>query len=144
MIVSELPGRIRARLSGPLGEQALESLRAAVAKAASGAYVEHNPRSMSVLVVWTPGPRRDAGVRQALQAHLKEAAAPAAAGTACVTLPAIKWPSMKTVKKGMAVSLGVALGALALRSERAHAWAGGAFTLLLARHLYVYRKRLFK
>lgn len=142
MIVSELPGRIRVRLQKGLDDQALEALRASVGKAASGAKVEHNPLSGSLLVTWTPGPKRDAGVRQALQEVVAASACPPKTGVP--GLPLLKWPAMKTVKQGMAVSLGVALTALAFRSERVHAYAGGAFSLLLARHLYVYRKRLFK
>jgi hypothetical protein len=133
MLRSVLPGRIRARLPIELPEDKLAALRAALEKA--GASMVHNPRSGGLLVTWNPGPKRDQAVRKALDAQVKP-------GAACPTKAG--WPTMKTVKQGMAVSLGVALAALAVRSERAHMWAGGAFAALLSRHLYVYRKRLFK
>ena len=132
---SVLPGRIRARLSANMPQEEVGSLQASLEKAAAGSRMEYNPRSGGLLVTWTPGPKRDAAVAKVVQAHVKPAAA-------CPTK--LGWPAMKTVKQGMALSLGVAFTALAFRSERAHIWAGGAFAALLSRHLYVYRKRLFK
>ncbi|MFP5238877.1 MAG: hypothetical protein ACLGQW_03510 [Acidobacteriota bacterium] len=137
MLTSILPGRIRARLEPGYPPAALEALRTALSKACARVAVKYNPRSNSLLVTYPAGPERDRAVRAALAAHTVPAA-PACAGKTP------RWPSMRTVKQGMAVSLGLALASLALRSERAHAWAGGAFAALLARHLYVYRKRLFK
>ena len=135
MLQSVLPGRIRARLPLNVPQDEVDSLGAALEKAASGSTVQYNPRSGSLLVTWTPGPKRDAAVLKALSARVKTAAA-------CPTKTG--WPPMKTVKQGMALSLGVALTALAFKSERVHIWAGGAFAALLSRHLYMYRKRLFK
>lgn len=136
MLTSILPGRIRARLEPGFPESALQALRDALGQTVTGVALEHNPRSNGLLITYPPGPGHDLAVRKALEEHLTPAARCAR------KVPA--WPSMRTVKQGMAASLGLALASLALRSERAHAWAGGAFAALLARHLYVYRKRLFK
>lgn len=152
MLESVLPGRIRARLPQDLPAETQAAIRAALDKAAAGSCMEYNPRSGSLLVSWQPGPKRDMAVLKVVEANMSpEAAKPAGpicSGMARVSELAngvnIPWPSMRTVKRGMAASLGVALVALALKSERAHIWAGGAFSALLARHLYVYRKRVFK
>lgn len=136
MIVSVLPGRVRLRL--PAGEQKDKTgtLRAELARTAAEVRVGHNPRSGGLLVTWKPGPKRDAAVMRILESHVPAGRQPSQAPL-CM-------PSMKTVKKGMSVSLAAALLALACRSERAHMWAGGMFAVFLSRHLYVYRKRLFK
>jgi len=152
MLESVLPGRIRARLPQNLPAETLDVIRAALDKAAAGSRMEYNPRSGGLLVIWQPGPKRDVAVLKVVEAHMAPEAAsatgPLSAGIARVSEPAngvnIPWPTMKTVKQGMAVSLGAALVALAFKSERAHIWAGGAFAALLSRHLYVYRKRVFK
>ncbi|WP_243312565.1 hypothetical protein [Fundidesulfovibrio agrisoli] len=136
MLTSILPGRIRARLEPGFPEHALQALRAALGEAVTGVTLKHNPRSNSLLITYPPGPGHDRAVRKTLEERLAPAAPCAKRSLA--------WPSMRSVKRGMAASLGLALAALALRNERAHAWAGGAFAALLARHLYVYRKRLFK
>ena len=152
MFDSVLPGRIRARLPQGVDARTQDGIRTALGKAASGACMTYNPRSGGLLVTWPPGPKRDAAVLRVIEAHVKkdvsETAGPAWAGLARVSEMAqgvkIPWPAMRTVKQGMAVSLGAALVALAFKSERTHIWAGGAFAALLSRHLYVYRKRLFK
>ena len=139
MFTSILPGRVRARLPLDMPESKLEDFRAALAGAALEMKARHNPRSAGLLVTWKPGPRRDAAVMRVLRSRV-----PASAKGASATPSAVTMPSMKTVNKGMAASLGVALMALAFRSGRAHMWAGGVFALFLGRHLYVYRRRLFK
>jgi len=152
MLESVLPGRIRARLPQGLPAETLNDIRASLDKAAAGSCMEYNPRSGGLLVSWQPGPKRDVAVLKVVEAHMTPEAASApgsiSAGIARVSELAngmnIPWPAMKTVKQGMAVSLGAALVALAFKSERAHMWAGGAFAALLSRHLYVYRKRVFK
>lgn len=137
MYASILPGRIRARLEPGFPQARLEELRAALSKAAAGLVLTHNPRSGAILVTYPPGPKRDLAVRRVLDAHLEQGAPPKA--PLCV-----KWPSMRVVKQGMAAGLGLAMVSLAFRGERVHALAGGVFLAGLARHLYVYRKRLFK
>lgn len=152
MLESVLPGRIRARLPLGLPSETQDAIRAALDKAAAGSCMEYNPRSGGLLVTWQPGPKRDVAVLKVVEAHMSpeaaSAAGPICSGMARVSELAkgvnIPWPTMKTVKQGMAISLGAALVALAFKSERAHIWAGGAFTALLSRHLYVYRKRVFK
>jgi len=152
MLQSVLPGRIRARLPQGLPAETLDVIRASLDKAAAGSHMEYNPRSGGLLVTWQPGPKRDVAVLKVVEAHMTpetaSAPGPLSAGIARVSELAdgvkIPWPTMKTVKQGMAVSLGAALVALAFKSERAHIWAGGAFAALLSRHLYVYRKRVFK
>jgi len=135
MIASILPGRIRARVAPGTPPAVVEALREAVASAAPGGAVDYAPRSGGLLITWDAAPEPDAAVLVAV----RRVAGPEAKGPRPVN-----WPSMRTVKRGMAVSLGVALAALAVRNERTHIWAGGAFSVLLARHLFVYRKRLFK
>ncbi|MBI4806854.1 MAG: hypothetical protein HY795_16685 [Desulfovibrio sp.] len=135
MLRSVLPGRIRAHLGAGMPMEEIDSLQASLEKAAPGAQIHYNPRSGGLLVTWKPGVKRDAAVLKAVEAHFKSA-------PSCS--PKLTWPTMKTVKQGMALSLGVALTSLAFRSERVHMWAGGAFAALLSRHLYVYRKRIFK
>lgn len=152
MLESVLPGRIRARLPQGLPDETLGTIRASLDKAAAGSCMEYNPRSGGMLVTWQPGPKRDVAVLKVVEAHMTPEAAsapgPICAGIARVSELAngviIPWPAMKTVKQGMALSLGAALVALAFKSERAHIWAGGAFAALLSRHLYVYRNRVFK
>lgn len=135
MLRSVLPGRIRAYLCASIPQEQIDSLRASLEKAAPGAHMQYNPRSGGLLVTWKPGSKRDAAVLMVIEAQR-------------VSVPScsvkLTWTTMKTVKQGMALSLGVALTALAFRSERVHMWAGGAFAALLSRHLYVYRKRILK
>ncbi len=137
MYASILPGRIRLRLEPGFSPARLDELRAALGKAAAGLVMTHNPRSGGLLLTYPPGPKRDLAVRRVLDAHLEQGATPRPP-------LALKWPGMRVVKQGMAASLGLAVVSLAFRSERAHAVAGGVFLAGLARHLYVYRKRLFK
>ncbi|WP_027191097.1 hypothetical protein [Fundidesulfovibrio putealis] len=152
MLESVLPGRIRARLPQGLPAETQAAIRAALDKAAAGSCMEYNPRSGSLLVSWQPGPKRDVAVLKVVEANMSpEAAKPA--GSICSGMARmselangvnIPWPAMKTVKKGMLLSLGAALTALVFKSERTHYLAGGVFVALLLRHTHVYRKRMFK
>jgi hypothetical protein len=116
-------------------QEKIDSLQASLEKAAPGSRIQYNPRSGGLLVTWKPGAKRDAAVLKVVEVQSKSVPSNSAKLT---------WPTMKTVKQGMALGLGVALTALVFRSERVHMWAGGAFAALLSRHLYVYRKRIFK
>ncbi|MFP5223610.1 MAG: hypothetical protein ACLGSA_15065 [Acidobacteriota bacterium] len=158
MLESVLPGRIRVRLPQHLAHKTQDTIRTALDKAAAGSCMEYNPRSGSLLVTWQSSPKRDAAVRKVLETHMASemhatqeahpAASPLGTGLARVSELAkgvnIPWPAMKTVKKGMLISLGTALTALAFKSERIHYLAGGTFVALLLRHVHVYRRRMFK
>lgn len=152
MLESVLPGRIRARLPLGLPLETQATIRASLDKAAAGSCMEYNPRSGSLLVSWQPGPKRDVAVLKVVEAHMSpqvaSAAGPIGSGMARVSELAkgvnIPWPAMKTVKKGMLLSLGTALTALVFKSERTHYLAGGVFVALLLRHTHVYRKRMYK
>jgi hypothetical protein len=51
---------------------------------------------------------------------------------------------MGQIKRGMSASLLTSLGLAVMRREGGHAMMGGVFLGLLARHLWVYRKRFWK
>lgn len=147
MIVHAIPGRLRLRHAQALTEPALESLAERIRAVAPSAVVEHTPATRGTLVRYEEKDR--APELMALLAEPADLAGvmPTSQRRSCGPSSrkgALRWPAMRQIKQGMALSLGASLGLAAMRRERGHAVAGGVFLGLLARHLWVYRRRLWK
>jgi hypothetical protein len=137
MITHAIPGRIRLRHPSSPTQDALDELMARIRALAPSATIEHSQRSGASLIrfdetevsgdiVRMLGGKADSGK------------------TPRVGCAVLRWPSMGTIKRGMSFSLVGSLGLLAARREGGHALLGGIFLTLLARHVWVYRKRLWK
>lgn len=135
MITHAIPGRIRFRHGTAMTEERLEQLVKGIRDLAPSATVERNPGTGSILIRFL---ENEAG--PAILELL--GAGPAVAN--CPGRGVLAWPPMKQIKRGMALSLAASLGLLAARREGGHALLGGVFLGLLARHAWVYRKRLWK
>lgn len=140
LISHALPGRIRLRHPVSLSPAACAELTERVRAVAPSAALEYSPHARSTLVRFA---EKDLSPR-VLALFSKGSQAPPAPCRGAVGLPVLHWPHMRQVKRGMAVSLVASLGLLAARRETAHAVTGGVFLGLLARHLWVYRRRLWK
>jgi hypothetical protein len=139
MIVHALPGRIRLRHSQPPGSEELAQLLRQVGAIAPSATLSHSSRSGTTLVEFTEQGRSGEVLALLQTGQCNRAAiAPKRQGTLCC------WPSMTAVKRGMTGSLLATLGLAALRREGGHIIAGGIFLACLSRHLWVYRRRLWK
>jgi hypothetical protein len=135
MISHMTPGRIRLRHAAPLTQAALEALARHIRSVAPSAVLKHTPQTSGTLVLFD---EKELSSRVlALFTSGEKVSRPA-------NLPARCWPPMRQIKRGMAVSLLAFLGLLVVRREGAHAAMGGVFLSLLARHLWVYRKRIWK
>lgn len=138
MIVSNLPGRVRVRFPRPLTEEEAAMVAQAVKDLDPAAELDFGRRNASLLARC----RKDAETGQALCELLNAHVARCSSMAASKPKPP-ETISMATVKKGMTLGLGGSLALLAMRSERGHAIAGGVFLGFLARHLWVYRKRVW-
>lgn len=144
MITSQVPGRIRLRPASPLAAQTVERLLEAIRLHAPSATLQTAPASGSMLLTFQERqatPAVAAVIRDMSPAWTPKQNQTLARKNAQSTFAL---PSMRTVKRGMVVSLGASLALVAAGSERGHAIAGGVFTALLARHVWVYRRRLLK
>jgi len=137
MITHAIPGRIRFRHGTPMTEERLEQLVKGILDLAPSATVERNSGTGSILIRFL---ENEAG--PAIQELLGAGGGPV--GANCPGRNVLAWPPMKQIKRGMALSLAASLGFLAARREGGHALLGGVFLGLLARHAWVYRKRLWK
>ncbi|WP_310601400.1 hypothetical protein [Desulfobulbus sp.] len=139
MITHALPGRIRLRHSRPPGSEELAQLLRQIGAVAPSATLSHSPRSGTTLIEFTEQ-TCSGEVLALLQAGScdRAASAPKRQNGLCC------WPSMTAVKRGMTGSLLATLGLAALRREGGHILAGGIFLACLSRHLWVYRRRLWK
>ena len=140
MISHAIPGRIRLRHPAPLSPAALAELTERVRAVAPSAVLEYNPQARSTLVLFA---ERELSARVLTLFPRGDGASPRPA-RAAIALPGLRWPRMRQVKRGMTVSLLASLGLLAARREGGHAAMGGIFLGLLARHLWVYRQRIWK
>ncbi len=140
MITHSIPGRIRVRHAAPLTEDALNTLTSDIRKLAPSARVEHNPETCGTLIVFDEKDASPAVVE--LCGGREDTAAPA--GGCPMQQLKIPWPSMRVVKRGMSASLLASMGLLALNREGAHALFGSVFLACLARHAWVYRRRLIQ
>lgn len=140
MISHAIPGRIRLRHAASLSPAALAELTARVRNVAPSAVLEHNPQARSTLVLFQ---EKDLNPRVLALFSSKDQASPCPArGSIC--LPALHWPHMRQIKRGMTVSLLASLGLLAARQKDGHGVLGAVFLGLLSRHLWVYRKKIWK
>lgn len=140
MISHAIPGRIRLRHTSPLSRTDLDDLALRIRELAPSAVLEHDPRTLGTLILFQ---EKEAGARLAdmLGAGQERGTVPACAPR---DWGVSRWLTMRRVKRGMAVSLAASLTLLAARREGGHALAGGIFLSLLGRHVWVYRKRLWK
>lgn len=140
MISHAIPGRIRLRHTSPLSQADLDDLALRIREFAPSAVLEHDPRTLGTLVLF-----EEKEVSSRLEGMLgagQERVAQVACAPRDWTFS--RWLTMRRVKRGMAVSLAAAMAMLAVRREGGHALAGGVFLSLLGRHVWVYRKRLWK
>ena len=138
MICHALPGRLRLRLHTPLATAELDTLVRAIKALAPSARVDHTPQTGSVLIQYAEKEHHQSIVALCSQSF----APPTPRRTNCTGSVDFRWPSMKVIKRGMSVSFLASLALLAGGNERGHAIAGSVFLTLLARHTWVYRKRL--
>lgn len=140
MISHAIPGRIRLRHPSPLSQADLDALAQRIRELAPSAVLEHDPRTLGTLILFQ---EKDAGpgLEDMLGAVRERVPAGACAAR---DWSVSNWLTMRRVKRGMAVSLAASLALLAARREDGHALAGGIFLGLLGRHVWVYRKRLWK
>ena len=138
MITHAIPGRIRFRHGSSLPESRLDELIQGIRDLAPSSTIEINPGTGSILIRF---PEKAAGpaILKLLETQAGAAQPPARQGRKG---PA--WPHMRHIKRGLAVSLAASLGLLAVRRDAGHAVMGGVFLGLLARHVWVYRKRMWK
>lgn len=135
MISHSIPGRLRLRHVAPLSGASLEELTARVRAVAPSAMLHYTPQTKSTLIIF-----EETGLNSkmlALFASEEKTPPPAKPPLLC-------WPAMGQIKRGMSASLLTSLGLAVVRREGGHAMMGGVFLGLLARHLWVYRKRLWK
>lgn len=139
MISHAIPGRIRLRHTAPLSPASLAELTLRVQSVVPSGVLNHNPQTCGTLILFE---------EKELTSQVL-ALFPAEMNAFCpvsrpVNLPALHWPHMRQIKRGMMVSLLTSLGLLVLRREGNHAAIGGIFLGFLGRHLWVYRKRIWK
>ncbi len=140
MISHAIPGRIRLRHTSPLSQTDIDDLALRIRELAPSAVLEHDPRTLGTLILFEEK-EASSGIADLVGTGQERTAAPA-----CTPLDwsVSRWLTMRRVKRGMAVSLTASLALLAARREDGHALAGGVFLALLGRHVWVYRKRLWK
>lgn len=140
MISHAIPGRIRLRHPASLSSVDLAELAVRVRDVAPSAVLEYNPQARSTLVLFQ---EKELSSRVlALFPGKDQASLCPAGGSSC--LPAVRWPPMRQIKRGMTVSLFASLGLLAARQKDSHGVMGAVFLGLLSRHLWVYRKKIWK
>jgi hypothetical protein len=140
MISHAIPGRIRLRHTSPLSQTDIDDLALRIRELAPSAVLEHDPRTLGTLILFEEK-EAGSGIADLVGAGQERAAAPACTPR---DWSVSRWLTMRRVKRGMAVSLTASLALLAARREDGHALAGGVFLALLGRHVWVYRKRLWK
>ena len=140
MISHAIPGRIRLRHSASLSLSALADLTARVRAVAPSAVLEHNPRARSTLVLFQ---EKELSSR-VLALFPREDRPLPSRNRGAISRPAGCWPHMRQIKRGMTVSLLASLGLLAAGQKGTHGVMGGIFLGLLSRHLWVYRKNIWK
>lgn len=138
MICHALPGRLRLRCHTPIATADLDNLAKRIKALAPSAQIDYTPQTGSVLILYAEKEQH----RQVLALCNQSLPHPAPAKMSGPPKPALRWPPMKAIKRGMSVSLLASLALLAAGSERGHAITGSVFLALLARHTWVYRKRL--
>lgn len=139
MISHAIPGRIRLRHPASLSPVDLAELTARVRAVAPSAVLEYNPQARSTLVLFK---EKDMNSRVLALFPKKDQATPCPVrGSICI--PALRWPQMRQIKRGMTVSLLASLGLLAARQKDGHGVMGAVFLGLLSRHLWVYRKKIW-
>lgn len=141
MISHALPGRIRLRHPASLSPAALLELAGRIRAVAPSAELEYSPRTRSTLIVFS---EKDLSARVLALFPSEDRSVSARNNRAAISLPVCRWPHMRQIKRGMTLSLVASLGLLAARRERGHGAMGGIFLGLLARHLWVYRQRIWK
>ncbi|MFN2355331.1 MAG: hypothetical protein ABR512_12500 [Desulfopila sp.] len=139
MISHVLPGRIRLRHAAPLSPESLAELTLQIQSVVPSGMLNHNPQTGSTLILFAE--KELTSQVLSLFPTEKKALCPVSGS---VSLPALRWPHMRHIKRGMTVSLLTSLGLLVLRREGSHAAIGGVFLSFLGRHLWVYRKRIWK
>lgn len=138
MITHAIPGRIRLRHGTLQPQEALDELMEKIRALAPSATLDYSSCSGASLIRFEETEASDEIVRM-LGGKAEKPASGCAVGGGVM-----RWPSMRTVKRGMALSLAGSMGLLALRREGGHALLGGIFLTMLTRHVWVYRKRLWK
>jgi hypothetical protein len=138
MICHALPGRLRLRLNQQPSDQELSSLTAALKKLVPSAEVAATASTGSVLITYREKERHEDVLSLCSVLFPRNLPKP----RHCRSTAPLRWPPMKQIKRGMSLSLLASLALLAVGSERGHGAAGSIFLALLARHIWVYRKRL--
>lgn len=132
MIVSAIPGRIRLRLTDTAGAHAMART---LADTAGVLETVLNPRTGSLLVRYDPSLLSLDRLKPLLGGAAPSSPPPG-------NTHRRRADTMRLVKRGMLVSLGISLLLGAADRKTAHIASGAAFVALLGYHLYVYRKRL--
>jgi hypothetical protein len=139
MISHVLPGRIRLRHAAPITPESLAELTAQVQSVVPSGLLNHNPQTRSTLILF-----EEKDLTSQVLALFPPGLKAVCPVSKPVGLHALRWPHMRQVKRGMTLSLLTSLGLLVMRREGSHAAIGGIFLGFLGRHLWVYRKRIWK
>lgn len=144
VFASVLPGRIRLR--HPLLRDAVRH-RDLAARLRPLAVVDGNPVVGSLLLRFDPAdPDAEARIRAEVAAVLPSTSVPAAPSPSPPRRKrkrSAKWDVNRIAKLGAVASLALSLAALG-GSKRLHAQAGAVFVVLMAVHMAVHRRHLFR